>query len=104
MKIGNEGTQSLLNIYRQQSEQVAPTGEQGGPRPAQAEAPKGDQVQLSDSAKMMAQAHGAATEAPEVRADKVAALREQVQNGTYQVDSKKVAEGILKEDMGLFGQ
>ncbi len=103
MKIGNEGAPSPLSIYRQQSEQVAQANEQGAVKAQKPEAPKGDQVQLSDNAKMMAQAHGVASETPDVRAEKVSALREQVQNGTYQVDNKKVAEGIIKEDMGLFG-
>ncbi len=103
MKITNEGTQAPLNIYRQQSEQVAQANDQASHKPQRAEAPRGDKVQLSDDAKMMAQAHGVASETPDVRAEKVAALREQVQNGTYEIDNRKVAEGILKEDMGLFG-
>ncbi len=103
MKISNDGTQAPLNIYRQQSEQVAPANEQAGSKAHKVAAAQGDKVQLSDDAKMMAQARGVANETPDVRAEKVAALRDQVQNGTYQIDNKKVAEGILKEDMGLFG-
>ncbi len=104
MKINNEGAQSSLNIYRQQSEQVARANEQDASKTQNvAPQPKGDSVKLSDDAKMMAQARGVASETPDVRAEKVAALREQVQNGTYKIDNERVAEGILKEDMGLFG-
>ncbi len=101
MKIGTESTQMPLNVYRQHSEQISRTSEQDGQKIAQA--PKGDSVQLSGDAKMMAEARGVATEASDVRTEKVAALREQVQNGTYKIDNNRIAEGILKEDVQFFG-
>ncbi len=104
MKINNDSAQMPLNIYRNQSEQVARSSEQEGPVKAQnTAAPKGDSVELSGDAKMMAEAHGVASGTSDVRTEKVAALREQIQNGTYTVDNNRVAEGILKEDMGFFG-
>ncbi len=36
---------------------------------------------------------------PEVRADKVAELKERIRNGEYQVDSKKLALNLLKEGL-----
>ncbi len=103
MKIGSDSTQMPLNVYRQHSEQVAKVNEQEVHKAAKAAAPKGDSVQLSGDAKMMAEARGVASETSDVRTEKVAALREQVQNGTYKIDNNRIAEGIIKEDVEFFG-
>ncbi len=103
MKIGSDSTQMPLGVYRQHSEQISKANEQEGHKGANSIAPKGDSVQLSGDAKMMAEARGVASETSDVRTEKVAALREQVQNGTYKVDNNRIAEGILKEDVEFFG-
>ena len=58
-------------------------------------------VALSDGAKSKQLAQKKATDiamnTPVVREDRVAALKEQIKNGSYQVDSGKIADGILKE-------
>jgi len=62
-----------------------------------------DRVTLSDDAKLVSVATRTAQEAPETRADKVAALKAQVDAGTYQPDSKKIAEKLLTMESDLFG-
>ena len=62
-----------------------------------------DRVTLSDDAKLVSLATRQAQEAPESRADKVAALKAQVDAGTYQPDSKKIAEKLLTMESDLFG-
>jgi flagellar biosynthesis anti-sigma factor FlgM len=37
---------------------------------------------------------------PDVREEKVADLRNQIQNGTYQADAEKTADKLLKEQLG----
>ena len=54
-----------------------------------------DQLELSSRAEEMKAARAALAETPEVRAQRVAELKAQVQAGTYQVDTDKVAERIL---------
>lgn len=54
-----------------------------------------DRLALSQRAEEMKAARTAMMEAPQVRADRVAELKAQVEAGTYQVDSDKVAERIL---------
>ena len=62
-----------------------------------------DRVTLSDNAKLVSQATKAAGDASDIRTDKVASLKAQVEAGTYQPDSKKIAEKMLTMDSELFG-
>ncbi|EHJ46204.1 flagellar biosynthesis anti-sigma factor protein FlgM [Solidesulfovibrio carbinoliphilus subsp. oakridgensis] len=62
-----------------------------------------DRVTLSDGAKLVSLAASQAKDAPEVRSDRVAALKAQVDAGTYQPDSKKIAEKMLTMESDLFG-
>lgn len=39
---------------------------------------------------------------PDIREDKIAAIRAQLQNGTYEIDFKKLAESLIRENPGLF--
>jgi negative regulator of flagellin synthesis FlgM len=60
-----------------------------------------DKVNLSSEAKLRASAYNEASGASGVREDKVAALREQVQNGTYVIDDRKTAENLVRDDLDL---
>ncbi|MCL2030223.1 MAG: flagellar biosynthesis anti-sigma factor FlgM [Oscillospiraceae bacterium] len=66
-------------------------------KPVKADAPKqaADQVDVSESSRLFAQALAAVRSAPDVRAERVEAVRSALQNGTYEVNSKLVAEKIL---------
>lgn len=55
----------------------------------------GDCVELSSSKKLFAEAVEAAKNAPEVRVNLVAEIKERIANGTYQIDDRKTAEAIL---------
>jgi negative regulator of flagellin synthesis FlgM len=59
----------------------------------------GDTVSLSDNAKLVAQAASNAQVSPDVRVDRVQALKAQVQAGTYNPDSQKIAEKLVDSDM-----
>ncbi|MFW5868652.1 MAG: flagellar biosynthesis anti-sigma factor FlgM [Armatimonadota bacterium] len=54
-----------------------------------------DQLALSSRAEEIRMARAALAEAPEVRAERVAELKAQVEAGTYRVDPDTVAERIL---------
>jgi negative regulator of flagellin synthesis FlgM len=58
-------------------------------------------VNISTTAKDRAAAHAKALEiaraTPDVREDRVAALKAQIDAGTYQVDSGKIADGMMRE-------
>ncbi|PUU87743.1 flagellar biosynthesis anti-sigma factor FlgM [Halanaerobium sp.] len=56
---------------------------------------KNDSTQISAKAKEIMTARAELKEIPQIREEKVAALKEKVQSGNYQVDSKKLAAKIL---------
>jgi len=58
-----------------------------------------DKVVLSPRAREIAEAHKAANEAEDVRADKVDRLRQQIGGGTYRIDGDRIAIRMLKESV-----
>lgn len=65
------------------------------------EAPKGglleDRVALSPEAKRVQEVKKILDSLPDIREEKVAEIKERIENGTYRVDSGEVASGIIKE-------
>ena len=53
-----------------------------------------DQASLSAEAQELLAARRAVQESPDVRADRVAALRQQIQDGTYKVDEYALARRL----------
>jgi negative regulator of flagellin synthesis FlgM len=58
---------------------------------------KSDQVHISEKSKDIEELMQVIHQMPEIRADKVEALKKAIQEGRYQVDSLKVAGKILEE-------
>ncbi len=63
----------------------------------------GDRATVSAAAKLRGEAFAAALSAPDTRSAKVDDLRAQVENGTYQVDSRNIAAKILEEERRILG-
>ncbi|SHN66264.1 flagellar biosynthesis anti-sigma factor FlgM [Desulfovibrio litoralis] len=61
-----------------------------------------DKVSLSSEGRLRTEAFQAAMSAPEVREAKVEAIRKKIADGTYTVDTKKIAERLLTEEAELF--
>lgn len=66
---------------------------------AQTPPAQGDRVKISDQAREMQAARQAVAQMPEVDEEKVARIKAQVQNGTYKVDGRKVADNMLAESL-----
>lgn len=79
------------------SEATAKTGKAKAKAKSQSSA--GDRVSVSSDAKLVAEAAKAAQEAPDVRVDKVEALRAQVQSGSYNPDPQRIAEKMVQSDL-----
>ena len=58
---------------------------------------KADTVVLSDTAKTVQEAQTQLKSIPDVREDKVAELKEQIENDRYEVDADKLAGKMLKD-------
>ncbi|MBN1380248.1 MAG: flagellar biosynthesis anti-sigma factor FlgM [Deltaproteobacteria bacterium] len=58
-----------------------------------------EKVDLSAKAKDIQQIKQVIDQTPDVRADKVRELKQKVENGSYQVDSEKIAEKIVTESL-----
>jgi len=58
---------------------------------------KADTVVLSDTAKKVQEAQKQLEAIPDVREDKVAQLKEQIENGTYDMDEEKIAGKMIKD-------
>jgi negative regulator of flagellin synthesis FlgM len=56
-----------------------------------------DRATLSSGSNSIGSLVSAAMSSPEVRSDKVAALQQQVQNGTYQLDPEQIAGSMIDE-------
>ncbi|MEY4630699.1 MAG: hypothetical protein RIQ81_819 [Pseudomonadota bacterium] len=72
-----------------------------GQQQASSPGTSGANVALSPQARQLAEAHKKAFEiakaTPDVREERVAALKKQIQAGTYKPDAGKIADGIARE-------
>lgn len=57
----------------------------------------GDKVSLSNEAKLRTEAYLEANRAPEVRQEKVDALKAKIEAGEYTIDSRHIAQRLLEE-------
>ena len=103
MEIKNTLLRNLDPYNRARVEQKngdAPERAATGQAPA---ARQGDRVSLSDEARLHTLARSEAAAAPEVRREKVDALKQSVADGTYTVDPRKVAEKLVASEALLAG-
>ncbi len=71
----------------------------GSARQGLSQTVKEDKVVLSPKAKEVQEATKLIKEIPDIREEKVAKLKEQVDQGTYRVDGEKIAFKMLKESI-----
>lgn len=60
-----------------------------------------DHLTLTDSARSMQKIGEAVAKAPVVDTAKVAAVKQAVSSGTYQIDAGRVADGLLQFERGM---
>jgi len=58
-----------------------------------------DKVVLSQEAKKIQEAKKLLDSIPDIREEKVAKIKAQIENGTYQVEEKKLAAKMIKESL-----
>ncbi len=91
--------ESGTNLTRTQLETIRPTEQAKAttpPPPAVTEDNK-DKAEFSEKSLMLSKARGVLEALPQTRADRVNALRDQVQTNTYQVPYDKLAGRLLNK-------
>ena len=74
---------------------------QGEGSASAATAKSGDHVTLTDSARSLQKIEEAVAKTPVVNAGKVAAVKQAIGSGTYNIDAGRVADKMLKYERGL---
>ncbi len=80
---------------------VADKLQSDGPAAAKSGTPAADQVTLTSSARSLQKLEETIASTPVVNTAKVAAVKQQLSSGTYQIDSSRVAGKLLQVDGGL---
>ena len=92
MKIDSEQIMSVVNRYK--SDPVEKRDDSSRNR-SKAAAPGGDRVELSTNSGEIEHLKQTMQGLSDVRADRVASLKKEIDDGTYSVDGRKVAEKML---------
>lgn len=85
-----------IHIYRQVQQTTLNRQTKTDPAAAAPVQDRQDALTLSEAAQGMAEAMKRAQEAPDVRQEKVAVLKQQLNQGAYRVDSRQTAESLLR--------
>lgn len=99
MEITNKNQGISIEAYAKQV-QVQPKTDPAGEKDIQTQGVKTtDTVVISDTAKRIQEAQKQIQTIPDVRADKVAELRNQIENGTYEIKAEAIAGNMIKESL-----
>lgn len=88
MKIFNNSINNIIQAYRKQ--EVSKEQMKAG------KTSKNDELRLSDTAKDYQIAMNAIKNVPDIRQEKVEAIKAQIKSGTYVIDAGKIAEKMLE--------
>ncbi|MGE4297839.1 MAG: flagellar biosynthesis anti-sigma factor FlgM [Desulfovibrionaceae bacterium] len=91
-----------LDPYQQQAKVEKNEAEAKARSAKTADTRGGDKVSLSPEARLRTEAYKSAQAAPDVRQEKVDAIKAKIANGEYQIDTRKIAEKMLSEEVDLF--
>ena len=100
----NQNIQSTQTDQAKKSDSAAKTAKAG--QLAQIQKNQGTSAgdsksDISAKGKEFAQAHAVAKSTPDVREDRIAALKKQIQDGKYEVDANKVADRMVGEHLAF---
>lgn len=97
MKVADINQKAQVIQYVNQQARVNAADKNQGRQQAGPVSSPVDRVELSSDSRMIQKIREAAQAAPDVRAEKVAALKKQVQAGTYRVSSEEIAGKMMKD-------
>ncbi len=99
MKVIDIGSQSSRMSNVNQADSSNQADKQRLSQKVKDESPSPDKVELSAQSKEMQKIHEVLQTTPDVRAEKVAALKKRIEEGQYEVDSEALAEKMIKESI-----
>lgn len=101
MKIDYSSQKAQMDAYLKNTAQVQqkPEQQQGGRDAAvkNSQTPQRDRVELSSGSRLLQKVNSAMRAEEPGRAEKVNMLKEQIQNGTYEVKPEEIADSMLKD-------
>ena len=93
------GKSVSFNIDSYVSNVKAKQKTEASPDATHEEKPRQDTVQLSARAKEIQEAKKSINAISDVRDEKVAEIKTQIENGTYQVDGERIAANVVEESI-----
>lgn len=88
----SSSSQQAMHAREKVSAQRTNSGAAAPASPTPAKPVSRDTVELSDTAKVLKNADAKLANTPEVNAERVAELKAAIDNGSYQIDARRVAE------------
>ena len=97
MEINKSAPLDFYNrVQMDKIEQIKPDN----PAKAQvAQAPQTDKVSLSEEAQLLTEAYRTAMNTSEIRLDKVADIKARLAEGSYEIDSLRIAQSIVRDEL-----
>ena len=95
-----------MKIQGRKSTPLGPTGPTGAPVPTEGgpveepQAVDGDTIDISSTSRGVGQLKQAVDALPDVRTDRIEGIRDQVEEGSYHVESEKLAKRVVDEAFG----
>jgi negative regulator of flagellin synthesis FlgM len=78
-------------------DRVGASGTAATSRPAAPASQAGDQASLSSDAVRLSELSISLSSAPEIRQDRVAAVSQAIQNGTFSVSNEQIAQSMMRD-------
>ncbi|SDL67540.1 flagellar biosynthesis anti-sigma factor FlgM [Halarsenatibacter silvermanii] len=90
MEINGVNPQQIQKIYQQQRQLLSESE-------ANQERESGDRMEISAEARQIHEFAVQMEETPDIRQERVAELRQEVQSGSYEIDPEQIAESMIDE-------
>jgi negative regulator of flagellin synthesis FlgM len=102
-KINGQGFRPSDTASTRRAESAKPAAHEGKSKAAAGQAATGDTVNITASGLLMSKLEEIVQRAPVVDADRVAAIKDAIASGSYEVDDQRVADRLLKFERDVLG-
>ena len=102
-KINGQGLRPTDTAGTRRSEAAKPAASQGQSRAATADAASSDTVSITQSGLLMSKLEELVQRTPVVDQERVAAIKDAIASGTYEIDDQRIADRLLKFERDVLG-